>query len=356
MRISILLAALLAVTTSGCDSVETEAVDGPVVQFGAASASASEGDTSVEIPVSLTGGDAGATYTVQVLLAASSSTARYVDADGAGDLDNFGSAEGANRVETVTLSGPTDTKVVTIDIEEDDELEAPEAAVFVLQRAEGASIGRDRQFQIEIGTPPIAVTRERPVDDIVTVEGIVTGRFGRYTFIQDGTAGIAIYAFEDTNVGMADINPGDRIQVKGTLRENGANDGAGLGLKQIRVGRDTPAEFSILSRDNELPDAQRLTVAQILADGEQYESERITVTDLEVIGTSDTKFQAGGRDGNYTVTDGTGEMLLRINSGAESELGGEPIPQGTFTFTGPLGQFGGAYQLNPLVTEDLEED
>lgn len=355
MRISLFLAALLAMTASGCDSIEPDVAQGAVVQFGSASVSASEGDSSVEIPVTLTGGEAGTTYTVQVLLAKASSTAGYVNASGAGDLNNFGDADGANRVATVTLTGPTDTEVVTIDIEDDGEFEAPETAVFVLQRANGATVGRNRQFQIEIGTPAIAVTRQRPVDDIVTVEGIVTSRFGRYTFLQDGTAGIAIYAFDDTNVGMADINPGDRIQVKGSLRENGARDGVGLGLTQIFVGRGAPAEFSILSRGNALPAAQRVTVAQILANGEQYESERIQVKGLTVTGTSDVVFQAGGSAGNYTVTDGTGEMLLRINSAAESELGNQPVPQGTFTFTGPLGQFGGAYQLNPLRTTDLAQ-
>ena len=347
-RTSLLLAALLAVA-SGCDSVVPPAERGPTIEFGAASVNASEGDSGVEIPVTLSNGVSGQSYTVEVLLATASSTTS------ATDVGTFGTADGANRVATVTLTGPEDTEVLTIDVLEDDDLEGSESAVFVLQRASGgASIGGNRQFQIDIGTPAIADSRVRPNGDVVTVEGIVTARFGRYTFIQDETAGIAIYAFADTNIGMADIAPGDRIQVQGSLSEFGARDGAGLGLKQIFVGRDSPATFTVLSRGNDLPAAQTLTVAQILANGESFESERVRVTGLRVVNTSDVVFQAGGAAGNYTVSDGTGEMILRINGGSESQLGGELVPTGPFTFVGPVGQFGGAYQLTPLVTTDLD--
>ena len=348
MRITLLLAALLAVA-SGCDTIEPPAETGPVVQFGAASVNASEGQTAVDIPVTLTGADAGQTVVVEVLLAAASSTTS------ASDIGPFGTASGSNRVTSVTLTGPTDTKVVTIDVLADNDLEGPESVVFVLQRAQGATIGGTRQFQIDIGTPPISETRTRPDGDVVTVEGIVTGRFGRYTFLQDNTAGLSIFAFTDTNFGMADIAPGDRVQIQGTLSEFGARDGAGLGLKQISVSNSATATFSVLSRGNPLPPAQTVTVAQILANGEQYESERIRVTGLSIVGSGDVVFQAGGSAGNYTVSDGTGEMILRINGSSDSELGGQLIPQGKFTFVGALGQFGGAYQLTPLRTTDLQQ-
>jgi hypothetical protein len=354
MRTFYLSLTAAAVALAGCDSADPteEAFDGPTVEFGSTSVNASESDGTVEIPVTLSNGAAGQTYTVEVLYAAAASTAGFDD-----DIAGFGADAGANRVATVTLTGESDAQTVTVDVLEDEDIEGPEVAVFALQQASGgARIGDDREFRLEIGTPPIAQTRLRPDGDVVTVEGVVTGRFGRYTFLQDGTAGISVYAFSDTPFGSADIEPGDRVQIRGELSEFGARDGAGLGLKQIFVGRDSPAEFEVLSEGNDLPAPQTLTVAEILADGEAYESELIQVTGLSVVGTTDIVFQAGGSAGNYTVTDGTGETILRINSGAESELGGEPIPQGEFTFTGALGQFGGAYQLTPLRTTDLVEE
>ena len=363
MRTSLLLAALLAVA-SGCDSVVPPAERGPVIEFGSTSVNVTENEdgtpVSVEIPVTLSGGETGQSYTVEVLLATASSTTSDTD------ISEFGAEAGGNRVATVTLTGPKDTVTVAVDVLQDDELEGSESAVFVLQRAAArdangrASIGDNRQFRLDIGTPAIADTRARPDGDIVTVEGIVTARFGRYTFLQDQSAGIAIYAFDDRedpdDFFDANIGPGDRIQVKGSLSEFGARDGAGLGLKQVFIGRDSPATFTVLSRGNDLPEAQKLTVAQIVANGERYESERVRVTGLRVVGSTDVVFQAGGSAGNYTVSDGTGEMILRINSAAEGALGGQPVPQGEFTFVGPVGQFGGNYQLTPTVTTDLDED
>ena len=117
----VLLAALVAV--AGCDSVEPEAPAGPTIQFGAASVNAAEGDGTVEIPVTLTGGEPGTSYTVEVLFAdaASRDESRPAGAPAARrdssdftlvygqDITGFGDAQGRNRTASVTLSGPSRT-------------------------------------------------------------------------------------------------------------------------------------------------------------------------------------------------------------------------------------------------------
>ena len=350
MRIPLLLAALLAVA-SGCDSVEPPAEAGPVIQFGAASVSASEGDTGVEIPVTLSGGDAGQTYTVEVLLAAASSTAGFFNpATGAGDVENFGAAAGANRVVTVSLTGPSDTEVVTLDVREDDEIEEAETVVFGLQRATGgATIGSARQFRVEIGTPPIAATRARPLGTVVTVEGIVTRARGRVSFIQDDS-GAAIAVFANGNpyfdaVANGSIAQGDRIQVVGALSE--FND-------LLQIG--SVDGFTVLSRDNALPAPQTVTVSQVLNSGDEYESELIRIVGL-TLPTTDVVFASNT---SYTATAGESSIILRTSS--DSEVVGEPIQPitggtpgayGPFTFTGVLGQFRGTNQLNPVRIADF---
>lgn len=346
MRTLPLLLTAAAVAIAGCDSTPIAVVvDGPTIAFGAQSVNVSETDGTIEIPVVLSNGQAGQTYTVEVLYAAASSTADY-----GADVGDFGAEAGANRVATVSLSGPSDEATVTITVLEDEAIEGPEVAVFALQSASGgAQIGSTREFQLQIGTPPIADARVRPDGDVVTVEGIVTGRYGRYTFLQDGTAGLTVYAFDDTNFGAASIEVGDRVQIRGTLSEFGAFDGPGTGLKQIFVGRDTPAEFQVLSSGNAFT-PQTVTVAEILANGEAYESESIRIENLSFT-TTDVVF---GSSGNYTVTDGTGELTLRVNRSSDSSVGGEPIPASPFTYVGSLGQYAGGYQLLPLTPDDFQ--
>lgn len=367
---ALVLSLTAAVALAGCDSDPIEEVfTGPTIEFGATSATASESDGTVEIPVTLSNGVAGQTYTVEVLYASASSESVCGESDSRlkeacfiddkpvpegtpvpADIAGFGTAAGANRLVTVTLSGESDTQTVTVDVLEDELIEASETAVFALQSAsEGAQIGDDREFRLQIGTPPISASRVRDDGEVVTVEGVVTGRFGRYTFLQDASAGITVYAFQDTPFGLADIEVGDRVQIRGALSEFGARDGAGLGLKQIFVGRDSPAEFEILSEGNEV-EPQTVTVAEILANGEAYESELIQIDGLRVL-TDDVVFSERT---NYTVTDGTGELTLRVNSaGSESAVAGEPVPAPPFTFVGNLGQFGGGYQLLPLTPDNF---
>ena len=355
MRFSLLLAALLAVAT-GCDSVVPPAERGPVIEFGTASVNAAEGDDGVEIPVTLSGGETGQSYTVEVLLATASSTVDYAsdDEDGnrTGDIDNFGDAAGANRVVTVTLTGPEDTEVVTVDVREDDELESAEAAVFVLQSATGgASVGDSREFRLQIGNPPISVIRERPLGTVVTVEGIVTRARGRVSFIQDDS-GAALAVFANGNeyfnaVASGAIARGDRIQIVGELSE--FND-----LLQIGTVND----FEVLSRGNDLPRAQTVTLSQIATSGDTYESELVRVTGLSLT-TGDVVFTSNT---SYDVVGGGGSIILRTSSDAEVVgeaiepiTGGSAGAYGPFTFTGVLGQFRGTNQLNPLRISDLSQ-
>ncbi len=353
MRIPLLLAVLLAVA-SGCDSVEPPVEQGPLIEFGAASVNASEGDAGVEIPVTLTGGVAGQTYTVEVLLATASSTTSYAsdDPDGnrVGDIDNFGVPNGANRVATVTLTGPEDTDVVTVDVRPDDELESAEAAVFVLQRATGgASIGSGREFRLQVGTPPISVIRQRPLGTVVTIEGIVTRARGRVSFVQDDS-GAALAVFANGNeyfnaVASGAIAQGDRIQIVGVLSE--FND-----LLQIGTVND----FDVLSRGNALPAAQTLTPAQIATSGDTYESELVRVTGLtlttgDIVFTTNTSYEAVAAGGSIIIrTSGDSEI---VNETVQPITGGSPGSYGPFTFTGVLGQFRGTNQLNPIRIADF---
>lgn len=178
--------------------------------------------------------------------------------------------------------------------------------------------------------------------DTVTVKGVVTLAQGRQVFIQDGTA--AILAFQSSgalrdSIASGFIAVGDSLEITGELTEFST-------LKQF----SPVVSFSRTTRGNKLPAYQVLTIAEITANGEDYESELV-----RVFGLSFANPQSGNwsTSTNYDVTDGVNTMVLRTPSGGDSPLiGGTPLPTEPFVFEGPLGTFNNVYQLSPWVPED----
>lgn len=348
--------ALVGLAASGCDSGGTEAVAaGPVVQFGSTSVLATEG-AQVSIPVSLTGAN-GTPVTVEILLAAGTSTATFGT-----DFDGFGAVDGGVRKAVVSFSGAADeTQTITFSALADGVVEPSETVVFALQRVTGATIGTAREFTASIGTPPIATVRTtRAINDIVTVEGVVTRALGRNVWIQDATGGFVLFGPAGSPIANAivagTVRAGDRIQATGRLVEFQATAGSpGTGLLEV----DNVAEggFLVLARSQAPPAVQTITLAQFTAgdpDPDTYESEIVRVTGLTIDRAGDVVFSAAK---NYTVSQTVGGVtttaILRSGSTGDTAVIGTLIPTGTFTFTGPAGQFRGGNQLTPVLTTDL---
>lgn len=181
--------------------------------------------------------------------------------------------------------------------------------------------------------------------DTVTVKGIVTQAQGRQVYIQDATAGILIFqssgVFKDS-LDAGYIRAGDSLEIEGELTEFS-------GLKQF----NPVISFSVSARDNKLPAYQVVSLSELIANGEAYESERIRVLGLS-FSTPQSGNWANGT--TYPVTDGVDVLDLRTPSGSDSPLiSNTPIPNDPFVFEGVLGTFGGVYQLTPWVPEDAYE-
>jgi hypothetical protein len=377
-RFALALAACAAL--AGCDSAEVDppAAGGPTVQFATGALTAAE-DTTVTLPILLTGGT-GAPVTVEVLFAAGASSATLGD-----DFTGFGAPnEDSLQIATVTFSGAAEeTREVTFTVAPNTADEVEEQAVFALQQAHGAALGEDRTLTVTIlgpvpeVPPTIAEVRAIPNLETVTAHGIVTRAFGRLTYIQDGTAGIAIFAFTDSPFGTAIasgfIAPGDSIRVTGKLCEFGVvgfpdNIEPGTGLSQITAPSDEcfseddigegEVEFQLLADGDasDVPAPQAVTLAEIAAAGDGYESELVRVTGLTIDPAGDFAFQASK---SYTVTDPTGSLILRTPSGTDTQIAGVPIPVDgngdplPFTFEGVVGQFQTVNQLSPVYPTDI---
>ena len=188
----------------------------------------------------------------------------------------------------------------------------------------------------------IAQARALGVGEIVTVQGVVTtpnfqSSHTEYV-IQDATAGLVVFGYGVTDV---DLNVGDEIRVTGETEEyNGKFEVAITGSQDITVLGTA-----------DLPDPQIITVAQLNTNGEDYESELITIQNAEI---DDGDWPNEGAWANIDITDdgGVSVGIMRIDN--DTELDGSPEPGWPCHITGVGCQFSNDYQILPRFITDFE--
>ncbi|GIV58353.1 MAG: hypothetical protein KatS3mg042_1266 [Rhodothermaceae bacterium] len=316
------------------------------VQFETATAEAGEGDGAVTVQVTITNPSPTEATTVEVTLTGGTAT------DGV-DFEPF-------TTQTLTFpAGDATPQAVTITLIDDTEEESDETIVLSLQNVSGgtqATLGGVATLTLTILDDdvsllrPIAEARALPDGERVQVRGIVTRSRGAFTYVQDTTGGLTIRQTEGPlfdAVAAGDIAPGDSLTVTGVLSTFAA-------LKQIN-GDDVEA-FEVISRGHPLPMPVRVTLADIAADGEQYEARLVRLESIFIEG--EGTFEAAT---TYTIFDETleaGIVSLRVPNADDTEVDGLPIPPQA-SFTGVVGQFSfGAddvgYQLMAIEATDLE--
>ena len=171
-----------------------------------------------------------------------------------------------------------------------------------------------------------------------TGEAFVLGGYGNTNvkgFVQDATAGIKVFA----NASILTNQPtvGDGItDLKGMLKEY-------HGVLEIELTED----FT-MTGNNQVQTPQVVTIADYLANHDDYESELIKFENVTVDANGDTQFQGSH---NYNVTDGTDNVNLRT---AFPDLAGETIPAGTVHITGIGAEYNGNAQFFPRDINDFE--
>jgi len=184
------------------------------------------------------------------------------------------------------------------------------------------------------------------MDSIVTVSGVVTlsDKFGSSGpgYMQDSTAGVAIF---DEGL-LSQIKMGDSVTISTPL-------GFYKGLTEL-VYKEGVTEITV-HRPVELPQPKTVTLADIVNqkwDGvEELEGMLVKIKNVEI--TESGAFSTG----NYTITDGTHSLQLRIEY--NTNIPNNTIPSGKIDITGILGQydnhppFKDRYQLLPRNISDF---
>ncbi|WP_263840234.1 T9SS type A sorting domain-containing protein [Salinibacter sp.] len=131
------------------------------------------------------------------------------------------------------------------------------------------------------------------------------------------------------------ITQGTELYVRGTL-----SDSNGL----LRVNGPDLGNYVILDQ-GVLPAPQEVSLSTLQSGGEDYESELLRVDGLSFPGASGTFSE----NTTYTVEDETVQGFdYRVESSDQTELIGESIPTGTFTYEGVLGESSDGFQLVPI--------
>ncbi len=188
--------------------------------------------------------------------------------------------------------------------------------------------------------------------ETVTLTGVVTvaNEFGGTAYIQDATAGVAIY--DKKFAGSVAI--GDSVILTGLVTMYQGLTEIGTLTSSSIVANGCAANPTVV------------TIAQVKGqawDGfEQYEGALLRINKVWMITTSPTGKWAGGT--NYKLTDGIDTMDMRIN--ATTNIVGQPVSKDTFDLIGALGYYTAVktppwsdprgYQIMPRFITDILSD
>jgi hypothetical protein len=144
----------------------------------------------------------------------------------------------------------------------------------------------------------------------------------------------------------------DKIRVQGIISEQN--------FLKVIAGDDLKG-FQRISRFNILPTPIKVTLAELEANGEEYESELITLDNLSIQRNFSNVFY---EDRTYEVTDVSdysNSVVVRIGNKDDTALNGMPFIENLVTFEGVLSQFGytnpyWGYQLTPILPNDIRND
>ena len=180
-----------------------------------------------------------------------------------------------------------------------------------------------------LGAQTIQQVRNMSIGATVTVKGVVSNgtELGSIRYLQDGTAGIAIYGNT-----LSSLTTGDSVTATGVLFDFS-------GLLE-------------LSPTNSFTDHGPVTpnvpqVIPITSAGEALEAQLVRIENVTFV-------QSGNfATGNSTVqiTNGANTLDVRING--TTNIDGSAIPAGPVTITGLVGQFNANYQIVPRSLSDI---
>jgi endonuclease/exonuclease/phosphatase family metal-dependent hydrolase len=198
---------------------------------------------------------------------------------------------------------------------------------------------------------PIPISEVRKIEPgmkATKVAGRITANpeFVNTAYIQDRTAGIAIYAPVGSPFKL-NVKPGDSVIINNVpITEFQATTGQpGTGLLELDCS-SSEMTFTVVPTPPLMPNPKATTVPLI---GEGVEGQLVRIRRLRFLETGAFQGQT-----NYTVFDQQGnDLAVRIDGATNIAVNSLPIPSEEFDLVGVVGQFRGTYQIFPRSAEDV---
>ncbi|MGD0591620.1 MAG: phospholipase D-like domain-containing protein [Bacteroidota bacterium] len=186
-------------------------------------------------------------------------------------------------------------------------------------------------FSFTVGVLTVAQARAAGSGVTVRVRGVVTvaNEFKSPSFVQDTTAGVAVYGSSFSSSARV----GDLWEIAGVLKDFN-------GLLEIDPITDTVR----LSSGNPLPLPKVVKSTDL---NEALEAQLVRINKVKFVATS--SFGAG--DSSYSAGDPFGSMTVRVDK--DSNIPSSPIPADSVNIVGVLTDYKGAYQLQPRSINDI---
>ncbi len=200
----------------------------------------------------------------------------------------------------------------------------------------------EARMDADMNYSPDKIDEEVEVVGVVTSVNIQTTRFSY--FIQDASAAINI--FKSDEVGPA-LKMGDRVVVKGLVAQY-------AGTTEIIIN-DLTTDLMVID-SNRVLTAKTLTIPQLLADPEMYESMRINLVGFAPVEGADA-WPAAGLSANIDIWDGADYLIFRVDS--DTDLDDNPEPAWPVSVTGIATQFtfsdpaNDGYQITGILYSDI---
>jgi endonuclease/exonuclease/phosphatase family metal-dependent hydrolase len=192
----------------------------------------------------------------------------------------------------------------------------------------------------------IAEARGLGLGSTVTVAGWVTvaNAFGGPSYIQDGSAGIAVLLSDfSSNVAV-----GDSVVVSGTLTEFG-NTPFTTGTGLLQVGSNVT--FRVYPQANQIQSPVTINLTEL--NSGDFEGQLVQVIGTPVLNINSTIVFTGDFRGNqnYTIRDRAARGQLHIAIG--TDIVDSPAPSNWVDIVGVVGRFRGTYRLIPRSLSDF---
>ena len=166
---------------------------------------------------------------------------------------------------------------------------------------------------------------------------------GQTMFFQDGTAGIIV---NDSDYEVESFNTGDAVSnIRGHLEM--AN-----GVLQFIP---TFTNWGAPDTTGNTPAVPTVTIANLLTNWEDYESELININGITFADAGGTFVNASGGTGNYNITDSSGTTIFR-SAFSNSDYIGQTIPSGNQDLVVIVSEFNGTVQVTARNLSDFTLD